>query len=348
MKAKSKFLFISSTSVLLLISTGFYNKNVNHNHALKELGEKKITEIQDSTLDKMRNSMSMATVTGDWVMFPMVSAPSSLILKGDQYQANIYVVAENTKSSVKMYANGSPLELKNGIGLYRATQQTTGEFDVKFQVNIPGEISPLSATARFKVIDPEPVVSLDNIDNVFYVGVDNTISVAVPGIDPKNVSVTASDGYLKSISGGKYIFTIPTRTVNEIILTVNVILRNGSVMKVGSKKIKVYNIPIPVFRAGAIAFDKPIVLSALQAQSTAAAPLENFVYEGLKYTIVSYKFTGIGSSGPKSVNGIGASLAPIKPILSTMKPGEFIMFSEIRAEGPSGIVYLNNVAGILQ
>jgi len=76
--------------------------------------------------------------------------------------------------------------------------------------------------------------------------------------------------------------------------------------------------------------------------------LENFVYDGVKYTIQSYKFTGIGSKGPKSVNCTGASLAPIKGILGSMRPGEFVMFTEIRAVGPSGATYLDAASGVLQ
>lgn len=306
-----------------------------------------MSKIQDTNLAKMRSSLSMETKTEDWIMFPMVSAPSSLILKGDIYQAKIYVAAENIKSAVSITANGIRLGMESGSAIYKATQRMPGEYNVKFQVNIPGEISPLSASARFKVIDPEPVVSLDNI-NVFYTGVDNTISVAVPGIDPENISVTASSGYLRSISAGKYSWSIPTRTGNEISITVNVKLRDGRVMEVGTKKFKIRSVPRPVFRAGAISFDKPIILSALKVQSTAIALLENCAYEGVQYTIQSYKFTGIGSKGPKSVDCTGASLEPIKDILGSMRPGEFVMFTEIRAVGPSGSVYLDNAAGRLQ
>jgi GldM C-terminal domain len=119
-------------------------------------------------------------------------------------------------------------------------------------------------------------------------------------------------------------------------------------VSMGSKKFRIRNVPKPVFRAGAIAFDKDVQLAALKVQGVAAAVLEGFVYEGVKYTVQSFTFTGLGRKGPKEQKCTGSSLAPIKGILGAMGPGEYVMFTDIRAVGPSGPIYLENAVAKLK
>jgi HSP20 family molecular chaperone IbpA len=47
-----------------------------------------------------------------------------------------------------------------------------------------------------------PVVSADNM-NIFYIGVDNPVSVAVPGVLSDKLKVTISEGSISG-SNGKY------------------------------------------------------------------------------------------------------------------------------------------------
>jgi hypothetical protein len=76
--------------------------------------------------------------------------------------------------------------------------------------------------------------------------------------------------------------------------------------------------------------------------------LESNFDQKVKYNIQGFTFTGIGRSGPKKTSVSGPSLQAIKGILGGMRAGEFVMFSDIRAVGPSGPVFLENVSGMLQ
>jgi len=280
----------------------------------------------------------------------VISAPSSAIMQGQTYEADIMLAAYNSKAQMNITANGAPVEIKEGIGKYKATGVTPGEMSYKVNISVPGpggKTENLVAEAKYSVFPPMAAISADEL-NVFYVGLENPISVAVAGVDPKNISVSVTVGNLQRRPDGRYNVLMPARTANESIVNVTAKMGDGRVMNMGSKKFKIRSVPKPVFRAGAVSFDKPIVLSALAVQSTAVALLENFVYDGVKYQIQSFTFTGIGSKGPKNINCTGASLAPIKGILSSMRAGEFVMFSEIRAVGPSGATYLDAVGGVLQ
>lgn len=280
----------------------------------------------------------------------VISAPSSAIMQNQTYEADIMLAAYNSKAQMNITVGGSAVEIKDGIGKYKVTGGSPGEFNYKVNIAVPGpggKIENLTAEAKYSVFPPMAAISADEL-NVFYVGLDNPISVAVAGVDSRNVAVSASAGNLQGIGGGRYKVLFPARQGNESIISVSAKMGDGRVVPMGSKKFKIRNVPRPVFRAGAISFDKPIQLSALMAQSSAVAILENFVYDGVKYTVQGYTFTGIGRTGPKKASITGASLQGIKGILGGMRAGEFVMFSDIRAVGPSGPVFLENVSGMLQ
>jgi gliding motility-associated protein GldM len=281
----------------------------------------------------------------------VISAPSSAIMQGQTYEADIMLAAYNSKAQMNITAGGSPVELKDGIGKYKVTGMSPGEFNYKVNISVPGpggKMENLVAEAKYSVFPPMAAISADEL-NVFYVGLDNPISVAVAGVDGRNVVVTSTAGQLVPIGGGgRYKVLFPSRTTNEAIISVSAKMKDGRVANMGSKKFKIRNVPRPVFKAGAIGFDKAVQLSALRVQSTALAFLDGFVYDGVKFVVESYTFTGIGRSGPKKADITGNSLGGIQGILGNMRPGEFVMFSNIRARGPSGPVFLDAVSAALQ
>ncbi len=280
----------------------------------------------------------------------VISAPNSAIMQNQTYEADIMLAAYNSKAQMNITVGGAAVEIKDGIGKYKVTGGSPGEFNYKVNIAVPGpggKIENLTAEAKYSVFPPMAAISADEL-NVFYVGLENPISVAVAGVDSRNVSVSASAGNLQNIGGGRYKVLFPARQGNESVISVSAKMGDGRVVPMGSKKFKIRNVPRPTFRAGALSFDKPVPLSALMAQSSAVAILENFVYDGVKYTIQGYTFTGIGRTGPKKASITGSSLQGIKGILGGMRAGEFVMFSDIRAVGPSGPVFLENVSGMLQ
>jgi hypothetical protein len=119
----------------------------------------------------------------------------------------------------------------------------------------------------------------------------------------------------------------------------------------GDKKFKIRNVPRPVFKAGSVGFSGPISLSALKVQANAVAALDNFVYDGVKYDVLSYRFTCIGrrTNGPKIMTANGASLSPISAFLKMLGPGDLIQFDQIKVIGPDKTPkFLDNVGGAVQ
>lgn len=304
--------------------------------------------LQSEITSELAKSVNASKIKFDQTM-AVISTPSSAVLQGQTYEADLILAAYDSKSDLKMTVGNNPVEVKAGIGKYKVTASSPGEFTYKVQIAVPGPagVEMKVAEGKYTVFPPIAAISADEL-NVFYVGLDNPISVAVAGVDSRNVNVSCTNGQLVAAGAGKYKVLIPVRKANDCIISVSAKMSDGRIVSMGSKKFRIRSVPKPVFRAGAIAFDKDVQLAALKVQGVAAAVLENFVYEGVKYSIQSFTFTGLGRRGPIEQKCTGASLAPIKGILNNMGPGEYVMFTDIRAVGPSGPVYLESAVAKLR
>jgi gliding motility-associated protein GldM len=286
-------------------------------------------------------------------LIPVVSAATSAVLTNQTYEANILLAAYNSKAQMVVTVNGRPIEVVDGVGKYKVTSASPGTQKYKVGIQVPkpngGGSDNYETEAEYSVFAPQAAISADEL-NVVYVGLPNPISVSVGGVDPKNVSVTATGGgvSLRANKPGSYNAIIPTRNGNECMINVTAKLPDGRTVSMGSKKFKVRNVPRPVFKAGSVGFSGPISLAAMKVQANAVAALDNFVYDGVKYDVLSYRFTCIGrrTNGPKIQVVNGSSLSPIAAYLKMLGPGDLIQFDQIKVVGPDRVPkFLDNVGG---
>jgi len=286
-------------------------------------------------------------------LIPVVSAATSAVLTNQTYEANILLAAYNSKAQMIVTVNGRLIEVVDGVGKYKVTSASPGTQKFKVGIQVPkpngGGSDNYETEAEYSVFAPQAAISADEL-NVVYVGLANPISVSVGGVDPKNVSVTVTGGgvSLRPSKSGLYNAIIPTRIGNECMINVTAKLPDGRTVSMGSKKFKVRNVPRPVFKAGSVGFSGPISLAAMKVQANAVAALDNFVYDGVKYDVLSYRFTCIGrrTNGPKIQVVNGSSLEPIAAYLKMLGPGDLIQFDQIKVIGPDKTPkFLDNVGG---
>lgn len=289
-------------------------------------------------------------------LIPVVSASTSAVLTNQTYEANILLAAYNSKAQMIVTVNGRPIEVVDGVGKYKVTSGSPGSQKYKVGIQVPkpngGGSDNYETEAEYSVFAPQAAISADEL-NVLYVGLPNPISVSVGGVDPKNVSVTVVGGgvNLRPAKPGQYNALVPVRNGNECLIKVTAKLPDGRTVSMGDKKFKIRNVPRPVFKAGSVGFSGPISLSALKVQANAVAALDNFVYDGVKYDVLSYRFTCIGrrTNGPKIMTANGASLSPIQTYLKMLGPGDLIQFDQIKVIGPDKTPkFLDNVGGAVQ
>jgi len=201
-----------------------------------------------------------------------------------------------------------------------------GNHDIKGKIAFTqnGEVVEVPFESSYSVI-PEPsnaVVSADKM-NVVYRGLDNPISVSLPGVGDNNLNVSATGGKLSG-SRGKYI--IKPGAGNVVTINVNAKLSSGKT--VNSKAVfRIKDIPAAMGSVRGQYGTVKLPKSGLSNMSIAAGYLD-FEFD-LKVKVLSFK---IKVPGKLTVVVNGSKLdARAKKVLATAKRGDMITIFGIEA-----------------
>ncbi|WP_183563232.1 gliding motility protein GldM [Mucilaginibacter sp. SP1R1] len=289
------------------------NKNAENEVVKKILGKVDVAQV---TLNQFR---------------PVVSAPSSYILAGQQYKAEIYLTAYDQNSNPAITVGGSSVPTANGVGTYTTTASGeglhtwTGSLSVK-QVEGPPKVYPLSAT--YMVAKPSAVVSPDKM-NVLYIGVPNPLSVSAPGVGKESMKVSMSGGSISG-SGGHY-----TATVNSIG-TAKVTVLGDKGMVLGTSEFRVKRIPDPKPQFAGKSGGNTSAAN-IRAQDRVFAKLENFDFDA-KFNVTRFTVLIVKPRQDAVIlSGSGSELTgAMRAAMNTVTPGSTVIFKDIVAVGPDG------------
>jgi len=314
--------------------------------------------LESEVCQALAESVSAADFKFDAII-PVVAAKTGAVVTGQTYEADILLAAYNSKADMKVFVNGSSVPVEAGVGKYKVTPQSPGTntLDVKISVPKPGGGEEIKVgKAEFTAFAPSAAISADALA-VFYVGLENPVSISVGGIDPSNYLVrivNEKGGPTRARiigSKGRYKVQIKKRTDARVKIQVAVRLPDGRVKSMGEKVFKVNRVPDPRFQCGGVEFKGAVNVNALKLQKAATAVLNGFVYEGVRFKVTGYKFMAVGrrTNGPRFATSRSASLAPIKGVLGLLGSGDLMSFSDITAVGPDGTQrLLDNASAIVK
>jgi gliding motility-associated protein GldM len=163
--------------------------------------------------------------------------------------------------------------------------------------------------------------------NIFYRGVSNPVEIAVPGVSTDKISATVTNGTISKANGG---WEIKPGDKSETVVTV---LVNNK--KVTEKTFRVKDVPDPVAvfagkNEGKISRDLALKTNVLDVE------LKNFDWD-LKFTVKSFVLlcTNGKMDFEETSDGNNVSVR-MKSLISDCKPGQNIIFKDIKAIGPDG------------
>jgi gliding motility-associated protein GldM len=201
-----------------------------------------------------------------------------------------------------------------------------GNHDIKGKIAFTqnGEIVEVPFESSYSVI-PEPsnaVVSADKM-NVVYRGLDNPISVSLPGVGDNNLSVSATGGSLSG-SNGKY--SIKPGAGNTAVINVSAKLSSGKTVN-SKATFRIKDIPAAMGSVreqyGTVRMPK----SGL-ANSPISAGLPDFEFD-LKINVLGFK---VKVPGELTIIVEGTTLsAAAKKVLDKAQRGDIINIYDIRA-----------------
>jgi gliding motility-associated protein GldM len=278
-----------------------------------------------------------------------VAVPNqSYALEGDKIEASIMLAAFNKaqKPEVKgLSGGGSTKPAVNGIIPWETIAHGTGLQTVKGKIELQTESGPISRDWKFEYMVGTTGASmqLDKM-NVFYIGVDNPVTVAAAGYSVEDVSLDIPGATIRdSAIKGHYIIRVEKLgTVNVAIMAKT---KEGPVKKVGGMPVRVKRIPDPVAKVGGV-IGGVMPASSFRLQIAPAATLESFDFDA-KFKIISFSFSmlpkGRDYIGPYTAENrtVGTRFNANPIIAKTMemaRPGDKVFIESIKAVGPDGKV----------
>lgn len=287
-----------------------------------------------------------------------VVAPTSYVLSGDKYVANLFVAAFSTTQNPEIWlcdydsvtkqpkgpVDSTSVIVSRGIGTYEVPASAVGlqTWSGLIRVKKPdNSYESYPFKSEYIVAAPSAAVFLEKM-NVFYIGVDNPISISAAGVAPGDLQPSLTGGSMRP--GGKpgsYIVTVSSGTK----ATINVGAKlNGVQKSMGTFEFRIKRVPDPVAYVGSIKGDGQMTKGELNSVSGVFARMENFDFD-LSFSVVSFVLS-------MNVNGVfvekkanGAAISPdMKSLLAGAKPGNKVFFEQITVKGPDGT--LRKIPGV--
>jgi gliding motility-associated protein GldM len=295
--------------------------------------------LEYDVVTELFNLVSAADLKFDNVVARIVPK-STFVALGENFEADVFLVAFDSKTRVTANVNGQIIHSKDGVVPF--TQQTSKEglFSVQGYIRLPvgGGHTDYPFKTEYIVAAPSATVSADKM-NVFYIGVDNPITTAVSGVDPTNISaeIHGAGGTLTkdpSVSGG-YIARVNTR--GEAIVTLSV-RSGGTVKPVGSFKYRVKSVPDPIALINGFDDDqKSADRNVLERAGGLQTKMPDFDFDLPGIRIVSFTMsTGVGSDIIPFRSTNNRFTDQMVTQIKNARKGQRFYFDDIMCQMPTG------------
>lgn len=263
---------------------------------------------------------------------PVVSAKKGYIIKGETYEAEVFLSASSKQNSgnTRITAGGKSLPVKDGKGTYKVTTSSTGTKKYNVSISVTNPLTKKTETFKkefeYEVGERSVTVSADKM-NVFYIGVDNPVSVVAAGISSNDLKVSPSGISLNKTGKGKYNATA-SRPGNATITV------SGGGLAATKFEFRVKRIPDPIARLGN-KDSGSLGTGEFKAQGGVAAWLDNFDFDA-KCKIEGFIMTRVAKrSDPVDAPNRGARFSGQAERLKNMAtPGDIYYFENIKARCP--------------
>lgn len=295
-----------------------------------------------------------------------ILSPSSLILQGEAYKADVMVAAysstqnpdvflgtfnslvkRNDKGGYAMIesatdapplVNAQKIDVQDGFGKLSMAGNATGVRKYTGVVRVPkdGKFQFYPFEGEYQVA-PKVAVVAPKMMNVMYIGLPNEVDVSVPGVAQSEVTaLLTTNGSLIKNANGSYMAKVTTPGETKVIVKAKV---NGKEMVMGEQSFRVKNVPSPVTTLDGVYEGGKIPVAKIRSTRGVVPLLKNFDYNA-KFTIESYQVSYRSKKDdnvmiPVTVNGPGYDTR-VKDIVARVQPGDDFFIDEIIARGPAG------------
>ncbi|MFD0792659.1 gliding motility protein GldM [Mucilaginibacter litoreus] len=286
---------------------------------------------ENEVVKKILGEVDQAVVNLD--KFSAVAvAPSSYVIAGQPYTAEVFLTASDSKSSPDISVNGNKLAVQDGKGKYSVSTGSEGTFTWVGTIRVrqnDGTYKEYKTTPQtYQVARPSAVVSPDKM-NVLYIGVDNPLSVSAPGVAKENLKVSMSGGSISG-SNGHYVAKVSSIGTAKVTVTGD----KGTVL--GTSTFRVKRIPDPKAMFAGKSGGSTSAAN-IRGQDRLFARLDNFDFDA-KFNVTRFTLIVIKPRQDAMIltTSGGELSGAMRAATNTVTPGSTVVFKDIVAVGPDG------------
>ncbi len=265
----------------------------------------------------------------------IASQSSEYLMPGQELKITGGVGAFSSAAKPSVTIDGSSVALNaEGVAEYKTTVSSPGSYSKKVRIDFKkpnGQTGTLEKEIKYVVGSPTGASVSADATKIFYIGLPNPISVSGGAKGDEATTISLDNGSATKTGPGKYDVSVTGGTECNVTVTVD--------GKSTPFKFRVKPIPDPVAKVGSSKGGK-ISANNFKSQMGLRAELENFIFEGVKYTITSYTLyaTGKGfTENPGAAQNVGAIFgADAKKVIDRCVNGTTVTFDDIKAVGPDG------------
>lgn len=271
---------------------------------------------------------------------------STFVTSGSNFEAEVFLAAYSTsvkpdifygtkvdsiKGDVENAVKLDSTSYKDGKGLISVPASGSGERTfagvIKLENPATGEETSYPFATSYSVAPPSATVS-PTMMNVFYAGLDNPISVSVPGVSPNNI-IVAGPG----LTGSNGTYNVkPNSSSREMTINVSAKQPDGGVMPMGAFKFRIKRVPTPVVTWAGVREGR---ISVAAASNSPIIPIVDGFDFPVYPTIISFDFT-INVKGNLTTNNVKGNRIPasLAAQIKSLPVGTKMYIENVRANVP--------------
>jgi gliding motility-associated protein GldM len=303
--------------------------------------------MEAEVLTVLNENININSIINDSQM-AMIIPDNQSVMSGDNFNAKVALMSYDSRATSKIVVNGKEVNVVDGVGYVSIPARGTAQNSLTASIE---SIDP--KTGKTIMVESKPItwnsfeasatVSADNM-NVLFFGLDNPMSISIPGITPENTVVSGTNGIRLTKQGaGKYIAKVSgNQTTGQVIVKAK--MPDGTIKDMGNITYKLRKVPRPKALFGSLSSGTHSK-TVLKAQNIMYAYLEDFYFNNVKFKVTHFRASciskKIANNGDKQITG--NALSGIQGLISNASSGDVIYINEIKAEGPSGTVNLDDL-----
>jgi hypothetical protein len=249
------------------------------------------------------------------------------------------------KPEVKLLGGGGSTKPPvNGVIPWETVAKGTGLQTVRGQIILQTEAGPITRDWKFEYMVGSTGASmqLDKM-NVFYIGVDNPVTVAAAGYSVEDVSLDIPDAKVVNTETKGH-FNIRVEKVGKVQVAIKAKTQDGSLKTVGGIEVRVKRIPDPIATVGKLQ-GGAMEASKFRIQIAPIAELKDFEFDA-KFKIISFQYSALPKGrdlvGPFNVENrtVGCRFNEnpnVRKSMDMLRPGDKVFIEGIKAIGPDGM-----------